>query len=121
MNYTYLADFDKRIDLISKYNNNALMLYTLEMKYDIQDITSVASEALTDGGDDKKCDLIYIDTSSGIAIIAQAYNKAAPQEGDLAPGNKASDLNTAAAWVFSEDLQIVPEKIREQVLSLIHI
>lgn len=27
MNYTYLADFDKRIDLISKYNNNALMLY----------------------------------------------------------------------------------------------
>lgn len=118
MNYTYLADFDKRIDLISKYNNNALMLYTLEMKYDIQDITSVASEALTDGGDDKKCDLIYIDTSSGIAIIAQAYNKAAPQEGDLAPGNKASDLNTAAAWVFSEDLQIVPEKIREQVAHL---
>lgn len=25
MNYTYLADFDKRIDLISKYNNNALI------------------------------------------------------------------------------------------------
>ena len=31
---------------------------------------SLASEALTDGSDDKKCDLIYIDRDSGFAVVA---------------------------------------------------
>lgn len=43
-------------------------------------------------------------------MIAQGYMKQKVQEGDLAPENKASDLNTAAAWVFSQEPESVPEK-----------
>ena len=54
----------------------------------------------------------------GVAVIAQGYMRQSPQEHDLAPGNKASDLNTAATWVFAQDPNDVPEQIREQVRSL---
>ena len=114
----YKEDFQARTDLTEKYHNNALILYALQLRFDISDIVSVASDALTDGGDDKKCDLIYVDRDRGIAVIAQGYMKQNPHDTDLAQGNKASDLNTAAAWVFSQKPDDVPERIREQVKLL---
>ncbi len=114
----YMADFYSRTELISQYGNNALLLYALQLRFEISDITSVASDALTDGGNDKKCDLIYVDQDMGIAVIAQGYMKQDPQANDLAPGNKASDLNTAATWVFAQNPDDVPEQIREQVRLL---
>ena len=114
----YLTDFCARTDLTTKYGNNALLLYALQLRFELSDIVSVASDALTDGGNDKKCDLIYVDQDTGVAVIAQGYMKQTPQVGDLAPGNKASDLNTAAAWVFSQNPDDVPEQIREQVRLL---
>lgn len=116
MNYT--ADFQSRTDLTSPYGNNALMLYALQLRFEISDIISVASDALTDGGNDKKCDLIYVDQDTGVAVIAQSYMKQSPTEKDLALGNKASDLNTAATWVFAQNPDDVPEQIREQVRLL---
>ena len=118
MQMNYINDFNNRTNLIDTYGNNALLLYALEMRYEIPDIIAVANEALTDGGDDKKCDLIYIDSEMGIAVVAQAYMKQAVNEGDLAPSNKASDLNTAAAWIFSREPEEVPERIRSQVAAL---
>ncbi len=114
----YIADFQARTDLTERYGNNALLLYALQLRFEITDIISVASDALTDGGDDKKCDLIYIDPDTGVAVIAQGYMKQSPAETDLAPSNKASDLNTAAAWVFTQNPEDVPERIREQVQSI---
>ena len=116
MNYT--ADFQARSDLTAQYGNNALLLYALQLRFEISDIISVASDALTDGGNDKKCDLIYVDQDTGVAVVAQGYMKQTPKEDDLAPGNKASDLNTAAAWVFAQNPDDVPEQIREQVRLL---
>lgn len=52
----YLEDFQGRADLINAYGDNSLMLYALELRFEISDIVSVASEALTDGGEDKKCE-----------------------------------------------------------------
>ena len=114
----YLSDFTTRTDLTDNYGNNSLLLYALQLKFEISDIVSVASDALTDGGDDKKCDLIYVDQDAGVAVVAQGYMKQTPLETDLAPGNKASDLNTASAWVFSQNPDDVPERIREQVRLL---
>lgn len=114
----YIADFQARADLIAQYGNNALLLYALQLRFEISDIISVASDALTDGGNDKKCDLIYVDQDTGVAVVAQGYMKQTPKEADLAPGNKASDLNTAAAWVFAQNPDDVPEQIREQVRLL---
>ena len=114
----YLNDYSSRSDLIDKYVNNSLLLYALQLRFNIDDIHSVASDSLTDGGDDKKCDLIYIDRDNGFAIVAQGYMKQNPQESDLAPSNKASDLNTASAWIFSSNMDNIPERIKEQVTLL---
>jgi hypothetical protein len=116
MNYT--ADFQARTDLTAQYGNNALMLYALQLRFEISDIVSVASDALTDCGNDKKCDLIYVDQDAGVAVIAQSYTRQNPKERDLAPKNKACDLNTAATWVFAQNPDDVPEEIREQVRLL---
>jgi len=70
MNYT--ADFEARTDLKVQYGNNALMLYALQLRFELSDIISVASDALTDGGNDKKCDLIYVDQDLGQYRIEKA-------------------------------------------------
>lgn len=114
----YIVDYRARTDLIDKYKNNSLLLYALQLRFNISDITVIASDALTDGGDDKKCDLIYVAPEMGIAVVAQSYMKQNPQNTDLAPSNKASDLNTASAWVFAQNTDEIPERIREQVKSL---
>lgn len=49
----YIADFQARSDLTAQYGNNALLLYALQLRFEISDIISVASDALTDGGNDK--------------------------------------------------------------------
>ena len=114
----YIADFQGRTDLTSQYGNNSLILYALQLRFEIPDIVSVASDALTDSGNDKKCDLIYVDSDIGVAVIAQGYMRQSPQAGDSAPSNKASDLNTAATWVFAKNPDDAPERIREQVRLL---
>ena len=116
--FSFLKDFKGRKKLEKDYGDNALLLYALQLRFDIEDIDSVAADALTDGSDDKKCDLIFVDREWGVAVVAQAYNKANPQLSDLAKGNKASDLNTASAWVFSEEIERVPNTIRDAVQDL---
>ena len=97
----YIADFQARSDLTAQYGNNALLLYALQLRFEISDIISVASDALTDGGNDKKCDLIYVDQDTGVAVVAQGYMKQTPKEANLAPGNKASDLNLSLIHIPS--------------------
>ena len=116
--YTFLKEFYGRKELEEAYGDNALLLYALQLKFDIEDIDSIAADALTDGADDKKCDLIFVDRELGVAIVAQAYNRTNPKDTDLAKENKASDLNTAAAWVFSDDTSEVPNTIKDAVLDL---
>ena len=113
--YNYISNYKGRTDLVDLYGDNSLLLYALQLRYDIEDIISVASEALTDGSDDKKCDLIYIDRDSGFAVVAQAYMKKNPTETDLAKVNKASDLNTAASWIFTRDINDIPDRIKDSV------
>lgn len=116
--YNYISNYKGRTDLVDLYGDNSLLLYALQLRYDIEDIISVASEALTDGSDDKKCDLIYIDRDSGFAVVAQAYMKKNPTETDLAKVNKASDLNTAASWIFTRDINDIPDRIKDSVSEL---
>lgn len=116
--YKYIDNYKGRKDLIELYGDNSLLLYALQLRYDIEDIISVASDALTDGSDDKKCDLIYIDRDSGFAVVAQAYMKKNPLETDLAKVNKASDLNTAASWIFARNIDDIPDRIKDAVGEL---
>src|SRR5262249_49450508 len=74
------------------------------------DVEALAATGLTDGSDDKKIDFIYLDHDTKRLIFAQGFF--ATKLRDAAPAGKASDLNTAAAWLLSGDLDVVPETIR---------
>lgn len=113
----YWEDFSSRNNL-KQYGANALLLYALQLKLDIDDIDSVAAESITDGPQDKKCDLIYLDENSGVAVVAQGYMRQNPQADDTAKSNKASDLNTASGWIFERKDDDLPEDIKDQVIAL---
>jgi len=95
-----------------------LLLYALQLRFDIDDIDTVAADSITDGYKDKKCDMIYIDNSDGIAVIAQAYIKEKFNAGDHAKLTKAQDLNTAASWVIGRNETDVPDLLKSAVLTL---
>ena len=52
--------------------------------------------------DDKKCDMLYVDKELQVAVVAQCYM--ARRDRAAAPANKASDLNTAVAWILTRDV-----------------
>ena len=110
--YSFLPIFKAREDLTA-FGDNSLLLYALELKFAIEDINTVAAECLTDGTDDKKCDLVYVDTENGVAVVAQGYYSIKPAK-KVAPVNKASDLNTAATWLFSREIN---DKYPRQIYS----
>ncbi len=95
---------------LTKYGNNSHLLFAIETAYQIEDIHTVAVDALTDGQYDKKCDLIYLNTDEELLVVAQGYVSATPK--NEAPANKASDLNTAAAWLFATPLSDIPSQIQ---------
>lgn len=115
--YNYYRDYLAREDL-KKYGPNSLLLYALQLRFDIDDIDTVAADSITDGYEDKKCDLIYIDSSDGVAVIAQAYIKENFNAGDHAKLTKAQDLNTAASWVLGRNEADIPELLKSAVMSL---
>ncbi|MFJ8073117.1 AIPR family protein [Streptomyces sp. NPDC096176] len=104
-----LSTFQTRRDL-DKYEHNGLLLFAIQLALGIDDIDSLAAVALTDGTNDKKCDLVYVDHDSGRAIIAQGYTSSRPKPS--APANKASDLNTAVAWLFGAEQAEIPDLLR---------
>lgn len=99
-----------RTDL-HQFGNNKRLLFALETRFQPDDIVAVAANSLTDGTGDKKCDLIYVDRSTGVAVIAQGY-----EAGDVskqeAPAGKASDLNTAAGWLLTRPIEEIPLNLR---------
>lgn len=111
-----LRAFNARTSLRDQFGDNALLLYALEMRFALDDIETVAASCLTDGPDDRKCDAIYIDRDSGIAVVAQGYLSAKPKP--EAPANKASDLNTAAAWLFCGDYSKMNDSLQAAAQEL---
>lgn len=113
--YTYYSNFSTRDDL-QRYGDNALLLYSIQLKYGLEDIDEVATTSLVDGSDDKKTDLVYIDTELGEAVIAQGFMS--QRDRDEASANKASDLNTAIPWLLARDLEELPDRIRSAAQDL---
>lgn len=97
--------------VLSPHGNNALPLFAVALHLGVEDLSSFATESLTDHPADKKADIIYISEAEGVACVAQGLMSAdwGKQE---APANKASDLNTAAAWLLQRPIEDVPDVIR---------
>ena len=114
--FSFWAAFKSRDDL-SQFGVDALLLFALQLKFGIEDILLVASNSLTEGSDDKKADLIYIDSESGHAVIAQAYMSEDMSKTE-ALRNKASDLNTAVSWLLIRPINGLPMSIRSHAEEL---
>lgn len=106
-----------RTDLMAYAEDKGLMLFALELSFNIEDVGSVAAVALTDHSNDKKCDLVYVSRESGVMVFAQGY--VSSDESKLAaPANKASDLNTAASWLLAGATETLPEALRSAALEV---
>ena len=113
--YSHTVALDGRNDL-KLYKNLARMLFALETRFRISDIHTTAADAVTDGGDDKKCDMVYIDRDTGEVVIAQSYHS--QKERKEVSANKACDLNTAVTWLLSAPLAKIPKQIRSSASEL---
>jgi hypothetical protein len=91
-----LEAYSKRTDL-TPFAPNGLGLFALQLRFDIVDEDELA-DAITDGKNDKKCDLFYIDDELRTAVIVQSYESLTPKE--TPPINKATDLHAAASWLI---------------------
>lgn len=98
------------------YGDNALGLFALALRYQIDDLHSIAAEAITDGSDDKKCDILHIDLEEELAVVGQCY-KCSKQK-PSAPSNKASDLNTAVGWLLQRPMKDLPVRLKQLAQEL---
>ena len=90
--------------------DDAIGVFAINLRFNLDDIQTIASEAITGGGDDKKCDILYVDKERQAAVIAQCYLSRKPRT--AAPSNKASDLNTALSWLLSSDINCLPDSLK---------
>lgn len=75
------ADANAELSLTTRAHPEAFpyarrTLLALQLTFGIEDIRSVAADAVTDGPDDKSCDVVYVDRVAGRTIIAQEYESA---------------------------------------------
>ena len=118
-NCTFYPAFSTRTDL-EYFNQNSLLLFALQIRFNIEDITTVGSTSVTDSADDKKIDLIYIDEEKKLVIIAQSYYSANINK-KSATANKASDLNTGISWILNRNLDELPDSIKSHANELRHL
>lgn len=111
------SNYESRDDL-HQYGSNGLALYALSLRFGVEDLDLVASEAITDGPGDKKCDMVYSDFDKGISVIAQCYGASPGKERKEASANKASDLTVAVNWLLNSDEKDIPERIKSAALEL---
>lgn len=112
---TWESALEGRNDL-DQYGDNAIGLFALALRFNIEDLESVAADAITDGADDKKCDILFVDPDERAAVIAQCYM--ARSQKASAPANKAADLNTAVAWLLHTPINSVPAHLRSEARGL---
>jgi hypothetical protein len=103
--------------VIQELGGNSLSLFALSLLLRIEDVREFAASAVTEGPNDKKVDICHIDESDGLAVVAQSYvSKKWGKK--AAPANKASDLNTAIAWLLSASEDEVPKRLRTKATEL---
>lgn len=104
-------------DLRNKFKDNALALFALAMRFKLDELDSIGSESITDGNDDKKIDLIYVNPDEKFAVIAQCYYSS-NSEKPCAKANKASDLNTGLIWLLERNKDDLPNTIKTEAMHL---
>lgn len=112
---TWKEAYSARVDL-EAYDDNGLALFALALRFGVEDLDTVAADAITDGNDDKKCDMVYINSEDEYAVLAQCYFSTKDKKS--APSNKASDLNTGIGWLLQRNIDEVPTRIKSAAVEI---
>lgn len=96
---------------------HAFGVYSLCLYANLPEYMEIAADSLTEGGDDKDCDLCLIDSETGDAFVVQAT------VGDdwtkhTASTNKADDLLTALSWLLTKPYTRIPVALRSKAIEL---
>ncbi|MQI76355.1 hypothetical protein EIZ97_22020 [Escherichia coli] len=67
---TWEAAYSALEDL-SDYKDNALGLFALGLRFGLDDLSSIGVDAVTDGSDDKKLDIVFINSEEEYAVVGQ--------------------------------------------------
>lgn len=114
--FLHLEALAKQSSLVTAFGNgNAHLIWVMSMYLDVPDTMQLGIDSLTDGPNDKKLDFLYLDAENRRIVFAQGY--CSTKKGAEAPANKASDLNTAAAWLISGDVAKLPENLADSIRS----
>lgn len=97
-------------------NDDSIGIFAIQLRFNLDDIKTIAAEAITGGGNDRKCDVLHIDKEMGLAVIAQCY--VAQTKKAAAKANKAADLNTAVSWLLSADIATLDPSLRGRAQEL---
>lgn len=114
-----VPDWNVALDTLQRdlsLSDDAIGLFALQLKFRLEDIEAIAAEAITGGGDDKKCDIVYVDKDLQLAVVAQCYRS--KKERPNAPANKASDLNSALSWLLVADVSTLPAALKSRAIEL---
>ncbi|ELL0574233.1 AIPR family protein [Vibrio fluvialis] len=109
----FWQSLQQRTDL-SAYGNLNAALYALELRVQHNDICSIASDIITEGGDDENIDILFVDEDNGAIYAIQSFQS--PQlRHDGARPNKARDSSYACTALFDMDIDTIPDRIKNQV------
>ena len=110
----YISTFKAETQLINDYGEgNAYLIWVMGLYLDFSNLNELGEECLTDQSDDKKIDFLRIDEDRQKIYVVQGYYSG--KEKDNAPANKASDMNTAAAWLTTGDIDKLPLRLKDIV------
>ncbi|WP_440081592.1 AIPR family protein [Streptosporangium sp. LJ11] len=104
---------DSRIDL-DRYKHSKRLLFAAQILLGIEDIHTVAADALTDAPGDRSCDFLYVDRDAGVVVLAQSYE--ALQRKTVAE-SKVRDLNQAVDWLLTKELKGLPVRLNSAISS----
>lgn len=110
----YLDKFKRETDLIAQYTiNKAFIVWAMGLYLDISDLEQLASDNLTDKGNDHCIDFLRLDREQGVLYVVQGYYTELIK--DNPPAKKASDLNKSCAWMVTGDLNGFPADMRPAI------
>ena len=67
--------------------DDSIGVFAINLRFNLDDIQkTICEQAITGGGDDKKCDVLYVDKEREIAVIAQCHISQKPKP--AAPATK---------------------------------
>ncbi len=95
---------------LDKYGSAKRALFALQLFFNIEDITSIASDIVTDGSDDKSVDFVYVDRDNGRIIIGQSYESTRAKR--QVKGTKAASLHQAVNWLLGGEEKVVPDRLK---------